>query len=61
MATKFQVINIVLKLSELEFKDEVILVFKRKVGDYSFCLESLYAGDEESVCGRYLNGKLAPE
>jgi hypothetical protein len=58
--TKFQAINKTLKISKGEYKDLVVVVFKEENKTFSFCLESVYTGDDDKIIGRYLNGSLAP-
>jgi hypothetical protein len=60
LKTEFQAINKVSRISKKRFPDEVIVVFKKEDGDYDFCPESEYVGIDECICGRYLNGNIAP-
>jgi hypothetical protein len=61
MVSKAVVVKSVIKVSKIEYPDEVIVVFQKSNGDYSWVLEANYIGDEDRIFGRYLNGKLAPE
>ena len=61
MVTEFQVINQVVRISKEKYPDEVMVIYKDDGGCCNFCLESEYIGKEEQICGRYLNGGLAPE
>lgn len=56
MVTKSTVVKSVIKVSKVEYPDEVIVIFKKDNGDYSWCLESNYYGDESKILERYLNG-----
>jgi len=59
MANEFQIINKIARISKKRFPDEVIVVFKKEDGDYDFCPEAEYVGEDDNICGRYLNGHIA--
>lgn len=59
MITEFQMINKILKISEQELSNEVIVLYRKETGEFGFCVEGEYVGEEENICGKYLNGHLA--
>ena len=60
MVTEFEAINKAVKLSKEKYPDEIVLVFQRADGQYDYCLDANYDGEENTICGQYLNGHLAP-
>lgn len=60
MTTEFEAINKALRLSKKQYQNEVVVVYQKANGKYDACPESEYTGDDENICGKYLNGGLAP-
>ena len=60
METEFEAINKALELSLDEYQNEVLVVYKKGIKNYAICPESEYTEEDEYVCGKYLNGRLAP-
>jgi hypothetical protein len=60
MITEFEAINKAVHLSKSTYQNEVLVVFQRLDRTYEVCPESEYTGDEDYICGKYLNGGLAP-
>jgi len=56
--TEFQAISKAVKVSQKEFPDMVVVVFKKIDGSYSCGLEAEYIGDEKDICEKYLNGAI---
>jgi hypothetical protein len=60
MITEFDAINKALRLSKKEYLNEVVVVFQRVDRTYEVSPESEYTGEDDCICGKYLNGHLAP-
>ena len=59
LATEFQAINKVVRISQ-QYPDEVVVIFRKANGEYDIVPEAEYRGEEENIVGRYLNGHIAP-
>jgi hypothetical protein len=57
---EFQCINKATKVSDEQYRDQVVVVFKNFDGSYGLSLESEFFGDEDRIKERYLNGRLIP-
>jgi hypothetical protein len=53
-------VNAVIKASSMSkrvFVDEVVVVYKKKDGEYAWCVESEFLADEKDIIEKFLNGK----
>ena len=60
MVTEFSAILKAVRLSKEKYPDEIVLVFRKIDGTYDYSLDADYDGEENTICGQYLNGNLAP-
>jgi hypothetical protein len=58
MVTEFTALNTAVRLSKTQFPDEIVVVFRNAKGDFCYCVESEYTGDDENITQRYLNGHI---
>lgn len=58
MVCEFDAIVKAVRISKDEFRDEVIVVFKKDDGTFDACLETEYLGEEDKVYEKYLNGSI---